>query len=119
MPRVDGVHASPKVIAKAKKKARKSGVDVVFEKAFTESLPFPGAQFEVIMSSMMRHHLHRSARQQLVVEIRRALKPGGRLLVVGNVRNISRVAGRWSLRKTRVALDRLCQLRRVSPGTRA
>jgi SAM-dependent methyltransferase len=41
-----------------------------------------GAQFDVVMSTLMLHHLPRKARQECAREIRRVLKPGGRLLAV-------------------------------------
>jgi SAM-dependent methyltransferase len=43
---------------------------------------FPDGQFEVVLSSMMLHHLPPQARGELAAEIRRVLKPGGRVLVI-------------------------------------
>jgi ubiquinone/menaquinone biosynthesis C-methylase UbiE len=79
---VFGVDASPAMIARARKKARKQRVDVAFRIAIVEELPFPDAQFEVAFSTLMLHHLPRKAREQCVREVRRALKPGGRYLAV-------------------------------------
>jgi ubiquinone/menaquinone biosynthesis C-methylase UbiE len=79
---VYGIDASPKMIARASKKARKAGVDVVFREAVAEALPFPDAQFDVVLSTVMLHHLPRPARQQCAGEMRRVLKPGGRVLAV-------------------------------------
>src|SRR5215470_15161329 len=42
---VYGLDASPEMIARAEKKARKAGIDVGFKNAFAQSLPFPDAQF--------------------------------------------------------------------------
>jgi ubiquinone/menaquinone biosynthesis C-methylase UbiE len=77
--RVDG---SPEMIPRAKKKARKAGVDVAFTTAFAQSLPFADAQFDVLLTTVMLHHLPRKARQDLAAEIRRVLKPGGRVLAI-------------------------------------
>ena len=79
---VYGLDGSPEMIARAVKKARKAGVEVVFKSAFAQSLPFPDAQFDVVLSTMMLHHLPRKARQELAGEMRRVLKPGGRVLAV-------------------------------------
>jgi ubiquinone/menaquinone biosynthesis C-methylase UbiE len=79
---VYGLDASPEMIARADKKARKAGVRVVFKNAFAQALPFPDAQFDVVLSTMMLHHLPRKARQGLAGEMRRVLKPGGRVLAV-------------------------------------
>ncbi|MFN2399897.1 MAG: methyltransferase domain-containing protein [Gemmatimonadaceae bacterium] len=79
---VHGVDASPAMIARARKKAKKAGAEVIFETGLAESLPFPDARFDVVLSTVMLHHLPRKTRQQGVCEMRRVLKPGGRLLAV-------------------------------------
>jgi ubiquinone/menaquinone biosynthesis C-methylase UbiE len=80
--RVVGIDASPNMVARAIKKARKADVDVVFRQALAEALPFRDAQFDVVLSTVMLHHLPRKAREQCAGEIRRVLKPGGRVLAV-------------------------------------
>jgi len=79
---VQGIDASAEMIARAKKKARNSGVDVFFQNALAEALPFPAGQFDAVLSTVMLHHLPRKPRQQCASEIRRVLKPGGRVLAV-------------------------------------
>ena len=79
---VHGVDASDAMIARARRKARKAGADVTFESALAQSLPFPDARFDVVLSTVMLHHLPRKIRQECAREMRRVLKPGGRLLVV-------------------------------------
>jgi ubiquinone/menaquinone biosynthesis C-methylase UbiE len=79
---VHGVDASPEMIARAGKKARKAGVEVLFKTEVVEALPFPDAQFDVVLSTLMLHHLPRTARQECTCEMRRVLKPGGRVLAV-------------------------------------
>jgi ubiquinone/menaquinone biosynthesis C-methylase UbiE len=79
---VYGVDASPEMIARAKKKARNAGVEVTFNNAFAQSLPFQDRTFDAVLSTVMLHHLPRPARKELALEIRRVLRPGGRLLVI-------------------------------------
>jgi ubiquinone/menaquinone biosynthesis C-methylase UbiE len=79
---VHGIDASPEMIARARKKAGRAGVSVAFDVARAESLPFDDATFDVVLSTVMLHHLRRAAREQCLREIRRVLKPGGRVLVV-------------------------------------
>ncbi len=79
---VYGIDASPEMIARAGKKARKAGVEVVFKNGLAEALPFPDAQFDAVLTTVMLHHLPRNARQQCACEMRRVLKPGGRVLAV-------------------------------------
>lgn len=79
---VSGVDASPEMLDRAEKKARRLSVEVSFKDGSAQSLPFPAAQFDVVLSTMMLHHLAKSSRQQMAGEVRRVLKPGGRALVI-------------------------------------
>ncbi len=79
---VCGIDASPEMIARACKKARKAGVEIVFRNGLAEALPFPDAQFDAVLTTVMLHHLPRTVRQQCAHEMRRVLKPGGRVLAV-------------------------------------
>ncbi len=79
---VYGIDASPEMLARAEKKARKAGVEVVLRNAMAQALPFPDAQFDAVLTTVMLHHLPRKARQQCAAEMRRVLKPGGRVLAV-------------------------------------
>jgi ubiquinone/menaquinone biosynthesis C-methylase UbiE len=79
---VHGIDASPAMIARAIRKAAKAGVEVFFENALAEALPFPDEHFDAVLSTLMLHHLPRSARLQWAREIRRVLKPRGRVLGV-------------------------------------
>lgn len=83
---VHGIDASPEMVVRAQRKAKRAGVGVVFEIARAQSLPFPDARFDVVLSTVMLHHLPRVARVLAVREARRVLKPGGRLLAVDFVR---------------------------------
>ncbi len=77
-----GIDASPEMIARARSKAMRAGIEVDFNTAVAEALPFPDRQLDVVLTTMMLHHLPSEPRQQCVHEIRRVLKPGGRLLAV-------------------------------------
>ena len=77
-----GIDASPEMIARASKKARKAGIEVSFKNALAESLPFPDAHFDAVLTTVMLHHLPRKTRQQCALEMRRVLKPSGRVLAV-------------------------------------
>ncbi len=79
---VYGIDASTEMLARAEKKAGRAGVEVVLKNAMAQALPFPDAQFDAVLSTVMLHHLPRKARQQCAAEMRRVLKPGGRVLAV-------------------------------------
>ena len=80
--KVRGVDASPEMLARAMKKARRAREEVAFMQAPAQALPFPDASFDVALTSVMLHHLPRPARAQCAAEMRRVLKPGGRVLAV-------------------------------------
>jgi ubiquinone/menaquinone biosynthesis C-methylase UbiE len=79
---VTGIDASPEMLARAERKARKAGATVLFKRAAAQALPFPDAQFDAVFSTMMFHHLPREGREECAGEMRRVMKPGGRVLVV-------------------------------------
>ena len=79
---VQGVDASPEMIARAEKKASRAETDVHFSVGAAQSLPHSNAAFDAVLMTVMLHHLPRKARVDAVIEARRVLKPGGRLLAV-------------------------------------
>jgi ubiquinone/menaquinone biosynthesis C-methylase UbiE len=79
---VHGVDPSAELLARARNKARRAGVEVTFAVAAGEALPLPDASFDVVLSTLVFHHLSHDALRASVVEIRRVLKPGGRMLAV-------------------------------------
>ena len=83
---VCGIDASPEMIARARRKAAKARAAARFEVAIAEQLPFPEGRFDVVLSTLMLHHLPRATRQACAREVARVLKPNGRVLVVDFVR---------------------------------
>jgi ubiquinone/menaquinone biosynthesis C-methylase UbiE len=79
---VTGVDPSAELLARAGKKARRAGVRVALATAGGESLPFADASFDLVLSTLVFHHLSHDSLRSSAHEIRRVLKPGGRLLVV-------------------------------------
>ena len=79
---VTGVDAAAEMIERAMKKAGRARVDVTFQTAAAEQLPFADGSFDVVLSSLMLHHLPRDTRAAGVREMHRVLRPGGRLLAV-------------------------------------
>ncbi|MGH9224137.1 MAG: class I SAM-dependent methyltransferase [Acidimicrobiales bacterium] len=79
---VCGVDPSPEMVARARRKAAKAGVDVRFEVAAAQALPFPDARFDVVLSCLVLHHVSEGGRPQAIGEIRRVLRPGGRFLAI-------------------------------------
>ena len=79
---VIGVDASPEMLARAEKKAKASGAEVLFKRAAAEKLPFSDGSFDLVLCTVMLHHLPQKPRQLCANEMRRVLKPEGRVLAV-------------------------------------
>ena len=79
--KVYGIDASPEMIEMAKKKASRSGPEVVFEVGLIEALAFPDETFDVVISRLAIHHLPDDLKRRGFAEILRVLKPGGQLLI--------------------------------------
>ncbi len=75
--RMDGVDVSPPMIEYARQQPGAGGV--TFTVADVAGLPFPDATFDLIVSSLSQHHW--DVPEQGVRELRRVLRPGGRLWI--------------------------------------
>ena len=80
--RVCGVDPSVELLGRARKKARRAGVEIEFATAGGERLPFEDASFDAVLCTLVFHHLPGSVIHDTFAEIRRVLRPSGRLLVV-------------------------------------
>jgi ubiquinone/menaquinone biosynthesis C-methylase UbiE len=76
---VIGVDPDQPALDRAARKASRAGVTIRFERGFADALAYADGTFDRVFSSMMFHHLGRNERSQVLSEVRRVLKPGGRL----------------------------------------
>jgi ubiquinone/menaquinone biosynthesis C-methylase UbiE len=77
---VYGIDAAPEMIERARAKAARAGLQVAFQPALLESLPFPDAKFDLVITSFVLHHFPPDLLPRCLSEMRRVLKPGGRLV---------------------------------------
>jgi ubiquinone/menaquinone biosynthesis C-methylase UbiE len=77
---VVGIDAAPEMIEYASRKARRL-VNSRFEIGAAEALTYPDSSFDVVVSSLMMHHVPEELRLQAVREMRRVLRPSGVLLL--------------------------------------
>jgi ubiquinone/menaquinone biosynthesis C-methylase UbiE len=78
---VAGIDIAPKMVARAKEKASKAGLDIAFEVASIDELPYADGSFDVVISSLMLHHLPMEVKRKGLGEIHRALKDDGRFFL--------------------------------------
>lgn len=78
---VTGLDGDTRVLAIARRKAERAGVEARFDRGFSYALPYPDAVFDRVVSSLFFHHLTHDAKARTIAEIRRVLKPGGELHV--------------------------------------
>lgn len=79
---VHGIDVAPEMIDVAHRKAVKKGLDIDFQIGLIEDIRFPDNQFDIVLSSLMLHHLPADLKLKGFAEIYRVLKPGGRFLAV-------------------------------------
>lgn len=82
---VFGVDASPEMITVARQKSQQQkGIE--FTVGVIEALEFSDKTFDIVLSSLMFHHLPDDLKERGLKEMYLILKPGGRLIVVDMVR---------------------------------
>ena len=77
-----GVDRSVEMLAYARRKAAAQGVTANFVEESADHLPYLDASFDVVLCTMMLHHLPASMQIATIVEMRRVLRPGGRIVIV-------------------------------------
>ena len=97
---VVGLDIDPEILAIARKKVEREHLNVQLVPASAESMPFPDGHFDLVVSSLMLHHLDSSTKERALREWKRVLAPGGTLLLVdfGPPRSRALRALTWPLR---------------------
>ena len=76
-----GLDADPEMLVRARAKAEEGGLRIRFEEGLSDRLPYPDASFDQVVSTLFFHHLTPDVKARTAAEIRRILRPGGRLHV--------------------------------------
>jgi len=76
---VEAIDADHQILGIARDKAARAGLDIAFHQVMSEALPFPDASFDHVFSSLLFHHLTRDQKLGTLSEVRRILRPRGRL----------------------------------------
>lgn len=86
-----GIDPAPKMILRARKNASAERSSAEFRLAVIEDLPFEDNSFDCVLSSLMLHHLPPDLKPLGLGEVKRVLRPGGRLVLVDIGRPESRL----------------------------
>lgn len=79
---VTGIDADPEALGLAKAKAALDNCDQInFDQGNATELPYSDGSFDRVFSSLLFHHLNRTAKTRAFQEIRRVLRPGAELHV--------------------------------------
>jgi ubiquinone/menaquinone biosynthesis C-methylase UbiE len=76
-----GVDATPSMIVRARRRARREGVKADFREGVAENLPFADGSVHAVTSSYFFHHLPSDLKVKALREMWRILAPGGRLVI--------------------------------------
>jgi len=87
---VHGIDPGPRQIARARAKAVRQGSGVDFRLGVIEALPFPDGTFDLVQSTFAIDHVPVDLQRRGFKEMRRVLKPGGRIfmLISGSVQGL-------------------------------
>ena len=78
---VIGIDADDRVLDIARKKIQDNNLEVEVVQARAEHLPFPSSSFDVVVSTLIFHHLPTEIKQLAMREIYRVLRQDGRFLL--------------------------------------
>jgi SAM-dependent methyltransferase len=76
--RVTGVDGDPAILERARAKA---GNEVTFDEGLSTELPYEEGSFDVVLSTLFFHHLSDDAKLRSAEEVRRVLRPAGRVVI--------------------------------------
>ncbi len=74
-----GIDPDARALARARHKVEHAGLAIDFQQGFGDALPVTGGSFDRVLSSFMFHHLESAQKPAVLREVRRVLRPGGRL----------------------------------------
>lgn len=107
---VVGVDVSEKMLAVARRKARRANAKITFQQADATRLPFEDGRFDIVTITTVMHMLPPDRRQPCLNEAGRVLKRSGRLLLIDYAGDVDE-RRHWSAKHGRHGLFDLHGLR--------
>ena len=78
---VTGLDADASILERARARASDAGLEIRFDEGSATTLPYAEASFDVVLCTLMLHHLADDAKHEAARELARVLRPGGRVVV--------------------------------------
>jgi ubiquinone/menaquinone biosynthesis C-methylase UbiE len=75
---VTGLDPDPRILSIAREKAARTGTRIQWEQGTACELPYPDHSFDVVVSSLVVHHLPTAGKLLAFREVHRILRPGGK-----------------------------------------
>ena len=76
-----GIDPDKKILKLAERKLEQAGVKARLVQGFAQELPFPSESFDLVISTLVFHHLPAQVKRQATREIYRVIKEKGRFLL--------------------------------------
>jgi ubiquinone/menaquinone biosynthesis C-methylase UbiE len=77
-----GLDIDPAVLHIARRKAARAGIEIALHLGQADRLPYRSQSFDLVISSLMLHHLATAQKERAFHEVYRVLVPGGSMHVV-------------------------------------
>jgi ubiquinone/menaquinone biosynthesis C-methylase UbiE len=81
--RLTGIDLSPAMLERARERARELGMEVDLREGDAQDLPFPDGAFDTVVCTLSLCNIPDD--RKAVAEMKRVLKPGGRLLLLDHI----------------------------------
>lgn len=81
--RITGIDMSPEMLALARDRAERLGIEVTLREADAQALPFADASFDTVVCTLGLCSIPDD--RKAIAEMKRVLRPGGRLLLLDHV----------------------------------
>ena len=79
---VTGLDGDPEVLSIARSKSEQTHADITWDEGLAYKLPYPDQSFDVVLSSLVVHHLTSENKVHAFREVRRVLQPAGGFHIV-------------------------------------
>lgn len=80
--RVIGLDGDEQILAIARSKASRAGLDIQIDHGFSYNMPYPDGSLDAVASSFMIHHLTGEDKLRTFREVYRILRPGGKFHIL-------------------------------------